>query len=70
MSVRGQRSCICLLGVRGLVFVVVVLSILPLSTILIFDFRIVTTVGYFWFSSIVTFLPDSMTKETTSVLHL
>ena len=46
-SQEGQRSCICVLGVRGHVFVLVV-SILPLSTILIFDFGIVLTVIFFF----------------------
>ena len=36
-----------MLGVRGHLFVLE-LSILPLSTILIFDFRIVPTEWYFW----------------------
>ena len=39
LCVRGQRSCICVLGVL----------ILPLSSILIFDFGIIPTVRFFFF---------------------
>ena len=50
----SQRSCICVLGVSILCVRVSILcvrvSILPLSTILIFDFGIVLTVWYFFFS--------------------
>ena len=42
-SQESERSCICVLGI----------SILPLSTILIFDFGIVPTVWYFWYFRIV-----------------
>jgi len=42
---ESERSCICVLGV----------SILPLSTILIFGFGIVPTLRYFWFF---TLLPE------------
>ena len=43
---ESERSCICVLEVRGHVFVLRV-YILPLLIILIFDFGIVPTVWYF-----------------------